>query len=214
MNTKVRIRLLEVFLCLVLVSVMAGPASAVTTFNMTAGPTTKTMPGGAVVNMWGFGLTSTDVDGTVTPGDGIVKVPGDPLVVPPGETEVIISLTNNLPEPVSLMILGQQMTPGGGPVWADGSTGPPSATVMRTAGDFTSRVRSFAHEADPLGGTATYTWTNFKAGTYLLQSGTNPAKQVQMGLYAAVKKDNAPGQAYPGVAYTKESSCSTVKSIR
>ena len=46
-------------------------------------------------------------------------------------------------------------------------------------------------------GVGSYTWTNFKAGTYLLQSGTNPAKQVQMGLYAAVKKDHAPGEAYP-----------------
>ncbi len=203
MNTKVRIRLLEVFLCLVLAGVMAGPASAVTTFNMTAGPTTKAMPGGAVVNMWGFSLTSTDVDGTVTLGDGIVKVPGDPLVVPPGETDVTISLTNNLTEPVSLMIQGQSLTANGGPVWADGATSPPSATGSRTAGDFTSRVRSFTHET-PVGGTASYAWTNFKSGTYLLQSATNPAKQVQMGLYAAVKKDNAQGEAYPGVSYTKE----------
>ena len=203
MNATVRIRIFGVFLCLVLAGVMAGPASAVTTFNMVAGQTTLTMPGGAVVTMWGFSLTSTDVNGTVTPGDGIVKVPGDPLVVPPGETTVTISLTNNLPEPVSLMILGQRLAPAGGPVWTDGLGNTVSATQSRTAGDFTSRIRSFAHET-PTGGVATYTWTNFKAGTYLLQSGTNPAKQVQMGLYAAIKMDSAAGQAYAGVPYSKE----------
>ena len=95
MNATVRIRLLGVFLCLVLVGVMAGPASAVITFNMTAGETTLNTPDGPVP-MWGFGLTSTNLNGTVTPGDGIVKVPGDPLVVPPGETTVTINLTNNL----------------------------------------------------------------------------------------------------------------------
>ena len=203
MNTTIRIRFLEVLLCLVLVGSITGTASAVTTFNMAADQTTLTMPDGEIVNMWGFGLTSTNVNGTVTPGDGVVKVPGNPLVVPPGETTVTINLTNNLPEPVSLMILGQSMAAATGPVWTDGLSNTISATGSRTAGDFSSRVRSFAHET-PAGGVASYTWTNFRAGTYLLQSGTNPAKQVQMGLYAAVKKDHAPGQAYSGVAYTHD----------
>ena len=203
MKTKVRNLLLEVFLCLVLVGVLAGPASAVTTFNMVADQTTLTMPGGEVVNVWGFSLNSTDVNGSVTPGDGIVKVPGDPLVVPPGETTVTINLTNNLPEPVSLMILGQSLSPASGPVWTSGLSDSVSATGSRSAGDFSARVRSFAHET-PASGVGSYTWNNFKVGTYLLQSGTNPAKQVQMGLYAAVKKDHAPGQAYPGVAYSRD----------
>lgn len=203
MNTTARTGLLGVFLCLVIVCVMAGTASAVTTFNMTAGQTTLTMPDGEVVTMWGFGLTSTNVDGTVTPGDGIVKVPGDPLVVPPGETTVTINLTNNLTEPVSLMMLGQSLSIASGPVWTDGLSTTVSSTGSRTAGDLSSRVRSFSHET-PVGGVATYTWTNFRAGTYLLQSATNPAKQVQMGLYAPVAKDVAAGEAYAGVPYDKE----------
>jgi hypothetical protein len=200
MKTTIRIRLLEVLLCLVLVGFVAGTASAVTTFNMAAGETTLTVPGGTAIPMWGFSLTSTNVNGTVTPGDGVIKVPGEPLVVPPGETTVTINLTNNLSEPVSLMILGQQMTLAGGPVYTDGLTGP---SGPKDPNNFARRVRSFAHET-PAGGVGTYTWTDFKVGTYLLQSGTNPAKQVQMGLYSAVKKDHAPGQAYPGVAYTRD----------
>ena len=93
MKRKVRIRALEVFLCLVLVGVMAGAASADITFNMTTGTTTLATPEGEVP-MWGFSLTSININGTVTPGDGIVKVPGEPLVVPPGETTVTINPTD------------------------------------------------------------------------------------------------------------------------
>ena len=37
-----------------------------------------------------------------------------------------------------------------------------------------------------LGGTATYTFNNVKPGTFLYESGTNPAVQISMGLYGAV----------------------------
>ncbi|RJQ80849.1 MAG: hypothetical protein C4519_09455 [Desulfobacteraceae bacterium] len=200
MDNKKSKSFMGALLCLVILGIWAGSAAAVT-FNMTAGPTTLTMPDAAVIDMWGFALDATDVGGVITPGDGIVKVPGDPLVVPPGETSVTINLTNNLPEPVSLSILGQILAPAGGPVWTSGLSN--TVSSMGARNDLTSRVRSFAHETAP-GATSSYTWNNFKAGTYLLQSGTNPAKQVQMGLYAAIKKDTAGGVAYTGVPYTKE----------
>ncbi len=59
------------------------------------------------------------------------------------------------------------------------------------------------HEAAENGGLATY---NFVAapGTYLYQSGSHPAKQVQMGLYGGVTNDAAVGQAYAGVPYNNE----------
>jgi hypothetical protein len=203
MYKKVLKRFTGVLLSLIFLGVLVGAANAVTTFNMTAGTTTLTMPDATVVPMWGFALDSTDIGGVVTPGDGLVKVPGDPLVVPPGETIVIISLTNNLPEPVSLNILGQMLTPAGGPVWTAGTSDAVVSTGSRPVGDTTARVRSFAHETPP-GGTVSYTWANFKPGSYLLLSGTNPAKQVQMGLYAAVTQDVAAGVAYTGASYTKE----------
>ncbi|MBW2623425.1 MAG: hypothetical protein JRD68_11015, partial [Deltaproteobacteria bacterium] len=51
-----------------------------------------------------------------------------------------------------------------------------------------------------------YTWNNVRPGTFLYHSGTHPAVQVQMGLYGAIKKDAATGQAYSSASttYTKE----------
>jgi len=68
------------------------------------------------------------------------------------------------------------------------------------------RVRSFTHETAP-GATGVYTWTGLREGTYLYQSGTHPAKQVQMGLYGALSVLPAtPGQAYndPNTAFDNE----------
>ena len=70
--------------------------------------------------------------------------------------------------------------------------------------NYPDRVRSFAAEAAPGGGTAHYTWPNLRGGTYLYQSGTQPQVQVQMGLYGACTKDYAAGQAYSGVPYTTD----------
>jgi FtsP/CotA-like multicopper oxidase with cupredoxin domain len=64
-------------------------------------------------------------------------------------------------------------------------------------------VRSFTKETAP-GQTITYTFGPLKAGTYLIQSGTHPAVQMQMGLYGVLEVyDTAPvapatsGRAYP-----------------
>jgi hypothetical protein len=51
--------------------------------------------------------------------------------------------------------------------------------------------------------TATYEWANLKAGTYLIASGSHPAVQLPMGLYAALKVDVVAGlQAYPNATTT------------
>ena len=166
---------------------MVGTASAVT-YDLCTGATTLTMPGGEIVPVWGFGIddASAACDGAA--------VPGPVLSVPAGDPALTINLRNTLPDPVSLNILGQQLIPNSGPVWAE-----LNGTVVanpRTSGNFSARVRSFAHEAAAGGGAAVYSWPNFKPGTYMLTSGTDPAKQVQMGLYAAVRKDEAAGVAY------------------
>lgn len=199
-----------VFLILALLSSWVIRAEAEIVFNMTAGPTTLTMPDAVTVPAWGFALDSTVVDGGAPiPGDGIVTVPGPLLAVPADQTVVTVNLTNNLPEPVSLHILGQQLSNNAGPVWTNGLSGSVASRKARPVDDFTARVRSFSHETYS-GSTKTYTWSNFKPGTFLLQSGTNPAKQVQMGLFAPMKKDTVdprsgvPAQAYAGVPYDKE----------
>jgi len=79
-----------------------------------------------------------------------------------------IALRNCLTEAVSIIIPGQ----------------PATFTPIRNAD---GRVRSFTTETPADGGATTYTWNGVKAGTYLYQSGTHPAKQVQMGLYGALK---------------------------
>lgn len=95
-----------------------------------------------------------------------------PLQVGAAGANLTINLRNCLSEPVSIVIPGQNaiLTPQALPADALGRV----------------RVTAFTHEASP-GGTASYTWNNIKAGTFLYQSGSNPAKQVHMGLYGALK---------------------------
>jgi FtsP/CotA-like multicopper oxidase with cupredoxin domain len=177
------IRCYGAFLVLAFLAGMVATASGAE-FYLRADAVDKTMPDARVVTMWGFALT----DGTYVP--GTATVPGPLLEVPLGDTTLTIHVRNNLPEPISLIIPGQiaAMTP-----------------VFFTDGLDRERVQSFTHETLPTE-TGTYTWNNVKPGTYLYQSGAHPGVQVQMGLYGAIKKDWAAGQAYdnPATAYNKE----------
>jgi len=176
-----------VLLSVLMAGGLAGPAYGVT-YNLVADNVTKTMPDSTVVTMWGFGCNGvqTGCDNTD------ITVPGPALVVPVGDTTLTINLTNNLAEPVSIVIPGLT---------------PQLATVTPVKfidGTGRQRVISFVNEATP-GNTAAYTWNNVRPGTYLYESGTHPAVQVQMGLYGSVRKDFAAGQAYgPASSYTKE----------
>jgi FtsP/CotA-like multicopper oxidase with cupredoxin domain len=140
----------------------------------------KTLPGGVTVEMWGFAETAPDFTG------GTLSSPGPVITVLPTETPLIIHLKNNLPEPVSIVIPGQN----GFVLDA------PHSTFTDAQGRI--RAKSFVKEAAVGGGTQVYTWNNLQPGTYLYYSGSHPALQVQMGLYGAVKKDFAAGQAYDG----------------
>jgi len=137
-----------------------------------AGTTTKVMPDTTSIVMWGYGLdTATTVSGSPC----AVTVPGPELIISDIDPNITIHLRNTLVESTSVMIPGLISTVVSAPV--------------RNANN---RVRSFTHEtpASALGvdGTAIYSF-NAKAGTYLYQSGTHIAKQIQMGLYGAVIKD-------------------------
>ncbi len=157
---------------------LATGAAQAATYDLKAGTTNITMPTGEVVTMWGFG-----------PASGSVSVPGPGLVVPSGDTTLTINLTNDLPEPVSIVIPGQIAT---------------MAPVFFTDSSGRRRVRSFTQEAPPSGGTQSYTWTGLKPGSYLYQSGSHPGIQVQMGLYGSLRALAGAGQVYPGVAYDKD----------
>jgi len=163
----------------ILVLALAKPtAAAEQVVDLVAGSRVLTLPDGAQVTQWGFGPTSTDIS---VPGPGITVAPGDSLR---------INLTNGLTVPVSIIIPGQPLPTVGGA---------PSQPVRNPDG----RIRSFTLETAP-GATVSYVWPVLKAGTYLYQSGTHPAVQVQMGLYGAVECDAVAGEAYAGQAYAQD----------
>ena len=152
--------------------------------------TTKLMPDGQSVVMWGYVLT----DATFTPLAGeTVKVPGPRIELAPAETALNIHLYNALPEPTSIVISGLPFTPV--PTWTDNSVGPRANVAQR--------VRSFVHETAP-NTSSVYSFTSLKPGTFIYESGTHPSVQIQMGLYGCLTQDAAAGVAYAGVSYDNE----------
>jgi FtsP/CotA-like multicopper oxidase with cupredoxin domain len=100
-------------------------------------------------------------------------MPGPVLCVNEGSV-VTVNLHNALSEPVSIVFPGQRSVSSSG-----GGAG------------------LLAREAPP-GGDVTYTFTATDPGTFLYESGSNPAKQVEMGLYGAlvVRPAGHPDWAY------------------
>src|SRR5215831_16868871 len=96
------------------------------------------------------------------------QTPGPVLCVTEGES-VVVSLTNTWPEPASIIFPGQA-----GGTATGGSAGLLTAEAAN-------------------GGTVSYSFTAGHPGTYLYQSGSDQAKQVEMGLYGAliVRPDTA-----------------------
>lgn len=208
---------------------VAGPAAAAD-YWLAAKAYTKTLPDGSTVPMWGY--VEDTGDGTnahcydITGGGSVALrnacvaalpdpvAPGPRLTVQPNETLFRIYLTNGLPEPTSIVVPGQEIPFSSntvtGPTWNDGTTGP------RT--DPAQRVRSFGVETAANGGRRAYVWANSRGnpfvspGTFIYHSGTHPQKQVYMGLYGAVTKDEVAedivtgtsAEAYPDVPYDNE----------
>ena len=128
--------------------------------------------GGEPILMWGF----AEDTGDCATAPSLWNI-GPELNATPGGT-LVVNLRNCLAEGVSLVIPGQRAS---------------FSPVVVTDEQGRRRVTSFAHEAPPNGGVATYTWTNIRPGTYLYQSGSHPAKQVQMGLYGPMKSGSYAG---------------------
>ncbi len=158
-------------LCLVAFFSVASPSSAV---NLAAVEALWIPPDSVTpIRMWGF----IPDPGSCPAAPAVWNV--GPLQAGTPGANLTINLRNCLSEPVSIAIPGQNtiLTP---------------QTI--TDGQGRVRVRAFTNEAAP-GGTASYTWTNIKAGTFLYQSGSNPARQVPMGLFGALvvgQYDEAP----------------------
>jgi len=188
------------FLFVCLLTIMVGKAGAAE-YWLQVGAAEMTMADGSKVPVWGFGLDQ-DSNFTTT-GDHAVSVPGPALRVGADDKVLIIHLKNNLSEPVSLNILGQNLTNNSGPVWTNFPNDTETWSGARPAGNYTARVRSFTHETLP-GQVGEYRWESFRSGTYMLQSATNPAKQVQMGMFLPVVKDVGQKLAYTDVPYDSE----------
>jgi hypothetical protein len=133
-------------------------AAGTRTFNLTTSTGHIQTPDGNSVFMWSY----ADADEP----DPVLRAfqsPGPVLCATQGET-VVVNLTNNLPEPSSVVFPGQD------------------AEVTTTGGTAGLLTR----EAAASGGTVSYSFTASKPGTYLYESGSDVAKQVEMGLYGAL----------------------------
>ncbi|HXJ90059.1 MAG TPA: hypothetical protein VMS18_24820 [Candidatus Binatia bacterium] len=195
--------------------------------NLTAGPTSITLPDGSAVPMWGYTC------GTTAGGAGCAKLNPSaagwsPVVitVTTGQN-LTINLTNSLTFggasiPTSLTIVGQV---GGGLGTGATSTPSPAHPVQTLTWPASSsdpadgantpppqgnRVQSFATEV-AVGATTSLTWTAPNPGTYLLESGTHPSIQGPMGLYGMVVVTGpasstgvTPVTAYPGVTFNAD----------
>jgi len=194
---------------------------------LTAAPTSLTLPDGSVVPMWGYscgtvitssGATCRKVNPTAVGWSPVI------ITVPSGQ-DLEIELTNNLSftplgsatantVPTSLVVVGQV---GGGlgnsATYVQSPTHNPQDVTWPIANTGAvnnpppqgPRVQSFSTEV-AAGTVADLIWKKPRPGTYLLESGTHPSIQVPMGLIGILVVTTAPatgtaGTAYPGVTY-------------
>ncbi len=119
------------------------------------------LPDGNTMFMWGY-----------SSGFDAFQHPGPVLCVHEGD-KVTVILHNTLPEATSIVFPGQEN------VLADGA---PSQPELDPSGMMTSLAPGAAAD----NGTTTYTFTANRAGSFLYESGTDPEKQVRMGLFGAL----------------------------
>src|SRR5437588_252224 len=204
----------------------AGLAAA-QTVSLTAGPTSVTLPTGDVVPMWGYtcGAAATATCAALNPNApvaiGTTPAGWSPVVITvpyvATGTSLTISLTNSLPVPTSLVIVGQLGgglgTPGGFTAAPDHSQAQPTTwpiadpTTLGTPPAQGQRVRSYGMEVAAGATVALPAWSALRPGTYLIESGSHPSIQGPMGLYGILVVTTAPtgttaGTAYPAVAAT------------
>lgn len=145
------------------------------TFTLTTREGTISLPDGNRVYMWGF-----------SEGGDLFQHPSPTLCVNEGDTVTIV-LNNTLPHDVSLIFPGQES------VLANGVPAEPQF-------DEANHLISLAPVAAAGGGSMTYSFVASEPGTYLYESGTEPAVQVNMGLFGALVVRPA---AHPDWAYNE-----------
>jgi FtsP/CotA-like multicopper oxidase with cupredoxin domain len=131
------------------------------TFTLTAKDGQISMPDGNVVYMWGY-----------SEGGQPFQHPSPVLCVDEGDTVTVV-LNNTLDADVSIVFPGQE------DVLANGA---PSQPVF----DGNGELVSLAPMAAANGGSVTYEFVASRAGTYIYESGTEPAVQINMGLFGAL----------------------------
>jgi len=136
-------------------------ASPSPTFTLTTKTGYINLPDGNVMFMWGY-----------SNGSAGFQHPGPVLCVNEGDTVTVI-LHNTLAEPASITFPGQEN------VLANGTPAQPQF-------DGGGKLTSLTNVASKNGGSITYSFVASNPGTYLYQSGTNPRKQVSMGLFGAL----------------------------
>ncbi|MBO0845447.1 MAG: multicopper oxidase domain-containing protein [Nocardioides sp.] len=129
------------------------------TFNLVAKSGDIETPDGNAVFMWSYANADA-------PDNGSFQSPGPVLCATQGET-IRVNLTNTLSEPTSIVFPGQDS----------------EVTGNGTPGLLTSEAPA-ASPSD--NGSASYTFTASQPGTYIYESGSDVAKQIEMGLYGAL----------------------------
>jgi FtsP/CotA-like multicopper oxidase with cupredoxin domain len=142
------------------------------TFTLTAREGYISVTDGNTIYMWSYAEGMDDF-----------QYPGPVLCVNQGDTVTVV-LHNALPEPTSIIFPGQE------DVLANDVPSQPQF-------DLTGNLTSLAPTAE-IGGSITYSFVAKEPGTYLYESGTNAAIQVQMGLVGAliVRPSMGAGFAY------------------
>ncbi len=193
----------------------ASVSFAQVTVGLTAAPTSAILPDGNTVAMWGYACAAASTNCAALNASALGGWSPVVITVPTGQG-LTINLTNNLPVPTSLTIVGQADTGLGTSAAMAGVTPHNDSSVTWPIAGSTgfnpppqgSRVRSFSTEVG-LGVTTAVQWAGLRPGTYLLESGTHPSIQGPMGLYGIVVVTTAPasgvaGTAYPGITYNSE----------
>ena len=130
-------------------------------FNLTTKTGYISLPDANTAFMWGY-----------SSGFDSFQHPGPVLCVNEGDTVTVI-LHNTLPEATSIVFPGQRNAL---------ANGTPAEPQFNGGGTMTSLTDTAAAD----GGTVTYSFVASNPGTFLYESGTNPEKQVRMGLFGAL----------------------------
>lgn len=170
----------------------AGTARAMSV-TLCAEPYTVALPGEAApVPMWGYRVVADAAACSATSAPR-ASAAAPVITLPAGDSTLAVTLVNRLAVPTSLVIAGQALpADGGAAVMAEDLVGPScDPATMAMPARMACRVRSFTGETDP-NASRSYTFTRLRPGSFLLQSGTHPQAQVQMGLVALLRQDAAP----------------------